>query len=295
VHDRLLLFAVVAGEARTWCRGEVHTLRPGALLVVEPGEVHRDLEKTDYRAVMLMVDDDLVKAFRVGGADAVLGRAMVQSAELVARVITLARAVKEERPAPVQHDLLHGLFEALEDLRTTAIRWPDRALVARARRSLAEAPRATVSLEELARRLRCSPNYLSRIFSEHVGVAPHAYQVLHRLLEARVLIESGHTLASAAHVAGFTDESHLYRHFRRRFAVAPGGYPKNEHGATRLAEHESAERPRDGALPRREVTTNGPVEKGYERTCPSSRPHRIDARGACGEVAADRSFHRTGG
>jgi AraC-like DNA-binding protein len=99
-------------------------------------------------------------------------------------------------------------------------------LVARARRALSESPGAPLSLDELAGRLRCAPTYLCRVFSNHTGVGPHAYQLQQRLLEARRLVECGRTVATAAALTGFGDESHLRRHFRRRFAVAPGRYQR---------------------------------------------------------------------
>ena len=41
---------------------------------------------------------------------------------------------------------------------------------------------------------------------------------------ARRLIQAGRPLAQAAQMAGFADQSHLVRHFRRTFAVTPGAY-----------------------------------------------------------------------
>jgi transcriptional regulator GlxA family with amidase domain len=74
--------------------------------------------------------------------------------------------------------------------------------------------------------LRCAPTYLCRVFSEHTGVGPHAYQLQQRLLEAGRLIEGGRSVAKAATLTGFGDASHLRRHFHRRFAAAPGRYQR---------------------------------------------------------------------
>jgi transcriptional regulator GlxA family with amidase domain len=62
------------------------------------------------------------------------------------------------------------------------------------------------------------------VFSQHAGVGPHAYQLQQRLLEASRLIESGQTVTRAAALTGFSNASHLRRHFQRRFAIAPSRY-----------------------------------------------------------------------
>jgi len=228
VHDRFLLFTLLTGEALTWCNGEVHVLRPGTLLMVEPGSVHRDLRKTSYRALMVMMEGALVDAFRRKGEALRFGSPTSSSPELLAHVMTLADAVRADEPATVQAERVARLLGQLESFWREAEPRAEPPLVARAQRVFLEAPGTHLSLDALAERLGCAPNYLSRVFRDHVGVPPHSYQVLQRVLEARRLIERGQTLASAAEATGFTDESHLYRHFRRRFAIAPGAYPKKD-------------------------------------------------------------------
>jgi transcriptional regulator GlxA family with amidase domain len=48
--------------------------------------------------------------------------------------------------------------------------------------------------------------------------------VVHRLNRARRLLAAGTMPAQAAAEAGFADQSHMGRHFRRTFGVAPGTY-----------------------------------------------------------------------
>jgi AraC-like DNA-binding protein len=62
-----------------------------------------------------------------------------------------------------------------------------------------------------------------RRFKSEVGLPPHTYQIALRLQLARRLIERGTRPADAAAEAGFTDQSHLHRHFRR-MGMTPGAY-----------------------------------------------------------------------
>ncbi len=81
-----------------------------------------------------------------------------------------------------------------------------------------------VSLERIAGLVELNPHYLTRLFQRHVGIPPHAYQLMRRLQKARLLIRSGSSLADAAADTGFTDQSHLHRHFKKMMGITPGQY-----------------------------------------------------------------------
>lgn len=87
------------------------------------------------------------------------------------------------------------------------------------------------TLEQLARELDTSPFSLLRAFRERYGMPPHAWLTDARVRRVRALLESGIAPAEAAAAVGFTDQSHLGRHFRRIVGVPPGAY-RREHART---------------------------------------------------------------
>lgn len=82
----------------------------------------------------------------------------------------------------------------------------------------------TVSLDQLALLVGLNPHYLARLFQRSIGVPPHAYQLMRRLQHAKTLIRGGLSLADTAVDTGFTDQSHLHRHFKRMMGITPGQY-----------------------------------------------------------------------
>lgn len=84
---------------------------------------------------------------------------------------------------------------------------------------------APPSLEH-ARELRTGPYALLRAFRETYGMPPHAWLTDARVREARRLLDSGVAPADAALSVGFTDQSHLNRHFTRIVGVPPGAYQR---------------------------------------------------------------------
>lgn len=92
-----------------------------------------------------------------------------------------------------------------------------------------------IGLERLASVACLSPWHVARSFTRAFGVPPHAYQVQVRVNRARRLLASGLSVADVAAVTGFTDQSHLTRHFKRLTGVTPGRYRKNVQDQSPLA------------------------------------------------------------
>ena len=63
-----------------------------------------------------------------------------------------------------------------------------------------------------------------RGFARAVGVTPHAYLLQQRVRLARRLLSAGRRPIEAAAEAGFADQSHLTRAFRRQLGVTPARY-----------------------------------------------------------------------
>ncbi|WP_330349086.1 helix-turn-helix transcriptional regulator [Streptomyces sp. NBC_00582] len=83
-----------------------------------------------------------------------------------------------------------------------------------------------VGLEEAARVLRAHPAHLVRAFSGAYGIAPHQYLTSRRVERARRLLLDGMPAGEVAAAAGFFDQSHLTRHFRKSVGVTPGRYAR---------------------------------------------------------------------
>jgi AraC-like DNA-binding protein len=79
-----------------------------------------------------------------------------------------------------------------------------------------------LELEQLALTAGLSLHHFARAFKTSVGVPPHQFVLQRRLSLARDLLTSTDCpIADIAIAAGFSDQSHLARHFRQSFAVSP--------------------------------------------------------------------------
>jgi len=83
---------------------------------------------------------------------------------------------------------------------------------------------ASVSLEQLSQIAQLKPLRLLRVFQREVGMPPHTYLIQVRVARAKGLLSLGMPIAEVAYETGFTDQSHLNRHFKRYLGITPGQY-----------------------------------------------------------------------
>ncbi|MGW1457944.1 AraC family transcriptional regulator [Streptomyces albidoflavus] len=86
--------------------------------------------------------------------------------------------------------------------------------------------RQGLTLDEAAALLHAHPAHLVRAFSGAFGIAPHQYLTTLRVGRARRLLLDGLPPGEVATAAGFYDQSHLNRHFRKVVGTTPGRYAR---------------------------------------------------------------------
>src|ERR1700730_14457608 len=164
--------------------------------------------------------------------DALAGRALpfvadpiqqlVPAARLIASLLAdMAEPINELSSAEIAVAVADGLVSLCghPDRRKAAI---DTRAVDLARDYLAAHPREQTSasiLEEIAGTDRFT---IARHFRWAFGTSPDRYRTLRRLALVRAAIESGRSLARAASEAGFADQSHMTRQFKRTYGLTPG-------------------------------------------------------------------------
>jgi AraC-like DNA-binding protein len=89
-----------------------------------------------------------------------------------------------------------------------------------------------ITLPQAATRLQVSPGYLIRTFTRAYGLPPHLYLTGRRVELARRLLLAGEPPAQVATQAGFYDQAHLTRHFRRMVGTTPGRYASGRPAAS---------------------------------------------------------------
>ncbi|MBB5374902.1 AraC-like DNA-binding protein [Deinococcus metalli] len=228
-HDSLAVALIEGGVEGYRYRGAQVRAAAGEVAAVLPGEVHTGEPLTPdgwaYRVLYLHPE-------WVVGPD---GRALLgfrsdvmTDAALTAALRRAHRALlAPEAGVLARETLLRAAIDVLArhaDHRARPSPGMELSAVQSVRARLDAQPELNVSLSELAAGVGLSPSHLSRSFMRSVGAPPHTYQMAARVRLARTLLDTGESVAGAATRAGFADQSHLTRVFRRVVGLTPGAY-----------------------------------------------------------------------
>jgi AraC-like DNA-binding protein len=93
--------------------------------------------------------------------------------------------------------------------------------IARVAGALDRSSAELVPLSEVAASVRLSVSRFQHLFTAEVGVPYRRYRAWHRLRAAIREIRRGSSYTAAAHAAGFADQAHFTRAFRRAFGAPP--------------------------------------------------------------------------
>lgn len=230
-----------------------HTHGTWTLLLVDDGLIGYELERKDHGATprgVTLLPPHVAHDGHAASSRGFRKRVVYLEADLFGES-SIGAAVDaplmpddalRERVSRLDESLVHG-----EDLEAEArlalvierIAWhlagrrpgttlPPVAWVARQARDRFDAdPVATPNLAVVADAIGVSVAHLVRSFTRSYGIPPHRYLIGRRLDVARRRLLDGEDAASVASAAGFYDQAHLTRHFKRLLATTPGWYQRS--------------------------------------------------------------------
>ena len=224
-HDTWTLFVVDAGAIRYDLDRTERGADPAMVSILPPYVVHdgRAATTRGYRTRVIYLEPEVIGESRIGPAvDApVLPDDQLRNA--VARLHDELHCADESLAAETNLGFLAERIRALLGERSVeAAEPPD--LAERARAILDARLFEHVTMDALAAALGAGPTQVARAFGAAFGIPPHQYVVGRRLDAARDRILDGAPLADVAADAGFYDQAHLTRRFRRFLGTTPGRF-----------------------------------------------------------------------
>ncbi|MCE8515884.1 AraC family transcriptional regulator [Ruegeria pomeroyi] len=226
-HDCYVVGLTTTGVQSFQYRGEQRHALAGEAFAIHPGETHDGRPGTDggygYRAAY--VAPELV-ATALGGRTFPFSREAVgRNAELVSSLENLFGLAATNADKIATTDGIARLADALVKLSSdgrTRRAPQDRQLAMKLRDDLTENAASGRSMTELERDYGLDRFSICRLFRRHFGVSPQSYLIQRRVGLARSKIAKGMTLAEAAISSGFSDQSHMSRHFVKAVGTSPG-------------------------------------------------------------------------
>jgi AraC-like DNA-binding protein len=243
-HEEWAVAVIQQGINRFWYRRAWHNAGPGTIVVVPPGEVHdgglaRDAvwgERMFYIPVESMAR--VVEAYTGSRKEPCFSGPIIHDKSLTRMLRRLHRTFTSGEgtldpleASECQISCLGPLVERYGHMPIAERRDVGPARIKRTVELLHDDPMLKLTIDELAVQVGLSPFHLIRAFRKHVGLTPHAYLKQLRIARAQSLLRGGLSIAEVALAAGFSDQSHLTREFRRSLALTPGRYTEAQLGA----------------------------------------------------------------
>ena len=239
-HDTYAIGITTAGVQTFHYRGSRRVCLPGQLHVLHPDEAHDGAAGTDggfgYR--ILYIPPELVR-------EALAGRALPFVADPIQQLVPAAGLIASllsDINEPINELSSAEIAVAVADGLVTLSGYPERPpatvdtrAVELARDYLAAHASEQTSASVLEKIADTDRFTIARHFRWAYGTSPDRYRTLRRLALARAAIESGQSLARAASEAGFADQSHMTRQFKRTYGLTPGRWMALTAGSWRKA------------------------------------------------------------
>jgi AraC-like DNA-binding protein len=229
-HDTYALGFTISGVQSFDYRGCRADSRSGNAIVLHPDEVHdgRAGAEHGFRYRMLYIEPRLIAEALAGKASALpFLRSAVSSDPRLLNALFAALADLSRPFEPLERDkIVARIADALLALDTSQRPPSSFAISAvavdRARAFLDENFMRMVASEELEGVTGLDRYTLARHFRWRLGTSPYRYLTMRRLDRVKSAIIAGHSLAEAAFMCGFADQSHMTRQFKRAFGMTPG-------------------------------------------------------------------------
>ena len=224
VHDTWTILLVDVGAVRYDLEHRHRGSDTTAVTILPPHIVHdgRSATPSGFTKRVLYVDTSVLPEAFIGAA---VDRPAINDDRLIADLSRLHRHLVDADDLLAGEEVFDRVTERIQRWLTLVAPAPARSdpgAAARLREVLDEHLFEPVTLADVTKALGLSVGHASRAFARTFGVTPHAYVVARRVDRARRLLLDGASVADVAVAAGFHDQAHLTRHFRRHTGTTPG-------------------------------------------------------------------------
>ncbi len=246
-HDTYAIGITTAGVQTFRYRGTLRVSLPGQLQILHPDETHDGAAGTadgfGYR--ILYFAPELVRNALDGCALPFVADPVQKPTPATDLVAFLLADIDEPISDLAQVELAATLADTLRSLSGRPDHRPvtiDLRAVALALDYLAAHAREQTRASTLEQITGTDRFTLARHFRRAFGTSPDRYRTMRRLALARAAIENGLPLAQAAAHAGFADQSHMTRQFKRTYGLTPARWTALTAASARVTGRAAGER-----------------------------------------------------
>lgn len=235
-HAQWSIGAITEGQSTFCYRDDRCQVGAGDLVLMNPEWVHacNPIDNQPWAYLMLYIDAEWLTALRyklgllaelewqdIGTAIVSERRFYLGFCQMVSSLLSSQTALQDKQSAVITY--LSQLMEALANNQNQPLKEVP-GVIRKLADFLDDNATQEVSLDVMCHRTGYSSGHLIRTFKQYFNLTPHAYQVNRRIQRGQRELRRGRSIVDAALTAGFTDQPHFQRTFKRLVAATPNQY-----------------------------------------------------------------------
>lgn len=239
-HQQWSVGAILAGQSEFLCADRLHYVEQGALVLMNPEQVHacNPRQGSAWAYYMMHLDKDWLADFlqQAGVRSHALWRDTtvdtLRETALFEGFVVLAELLMSAKYSPWEKEqklkvYLTSLFVHLDQQKqNTDDQLPANPLYQVAA-YLSEHCEEDRAIDSISAEFGYSAGYLVRAFKRHFNMTPHAYRLNRRVQLGQQALKQGEAIAAVAQTTGFSDQAHFQRVFKQRVAATPDQYRRS--------------------------------------------------------------------
>lgn len=232
-HDEYSLGLVESGTSSLWCEGSKAAIAPGTLVFIPAGAVHvcSPHKTNNWRFKMLYLDADWVRKVWQNEKSLAINFPLVTEGLLNRHSFATIGQLFDNlscttNPLEKEEQLLTLLYRTLKGAggMKTAGDKQAQARIKRVREYLSSCFLEKVTLEKLEEVSGLDKCHIIRSFKASYNLSPHTYLTLLRVNYSKRELRKQRQIAQVAQDAGFYDQSHFVKMFKKYVGVTPRKY-----------------------------------------------------------------------
>lgn len=229
-HDTYATGITLSGVQSFHYRGSTQHSLPGHAMILHPDEIHDGFAGTElgFQYHMLYIKPEQIQQILKGKPLPFIKEGISKNPQLFMAIYNLIKAINLQEDLAIE-DTIYDLANILDKLSSkfhASNKIIDYTSTLLAKEYMVDNMTSPLTLDEIAQQVNKDKWSLSRDFRLLFGTSPHRYITMRRLEFTKSLLIKGESFVNSAIHAGFFDQSHMIRHFKKAFGLSPAQWLK---------------------------------------------------------------------
>ena len=239
-HQQWSVGAILAGQSEFLCADRLHDVGQGALVMMNPDEVHacNPRQGSPWAYYMMHLDKHWLADFlqqagvrtnalwRDTKVDTLRETAAFEGFVALAELLMSAQYSSAEKEQKLKTYLTRLFLQLDQQNESKDDLLPANSLYQVAA-YLSEHCEEDRAIDSISAEFGYSAGYLVRAFKRHFNMTPHAYRLNRRVQLGQQALKQGEAISAVAQTTGFSDQAHFQRVFKQRVAATPDQYRRS--------------------------------------------------------------------